>query len=134
MKSPAQEIAEILTQSQFALSLTLWSNLFIDVLPEAPDLCVAIYNSPGITPPIISGNIVYELPGVQVIVRGERGLGGEAYTLAHNIKVALHKLVDESVGSTKYIQILLNGDIISLGFDGLQRPLYDLNFNCQRTY
>jgi len=132
MKSPAQEISEILTQSKFALSLVLWSNLFLDTLPETPDSCIAIFNSAGISP--LSIYETYEFPSVQIIVRGDKGRADTAYTLAHNIKTALHKLTDEILGSTRYIQITLFGDIMSLGFDDSQRPLYSLNFNTHRTY
>lgn len=132
MNSPAKDICTILEQTRWALSLVFGTNLFVDILPENPDLAVSVFNLGGRPP--LSLETVHEYPSIQIMVRGGRGGQVAAYDLSHNIKIALHKLTDEIISSVRYLEIVAQGDILTIGSDSRQRPLYSINFNLYRTY
>ncbi len=127
MNSPSEDIKDILEQSSVG---TLATDLFISKEPDSPDACVTIFDTSG-QDPATWANLDY--PSVQVKVRGERYEYLNAWAKGKEVKDALHGLTNETWNGTRYIQIVQEGDIFFLGYDGKQRPLLTLNFSIQRT-
>jgi len=131
MNSVAVDIADILVLSSSGLSLTLATDLFIGQEPKTPNECVTIYDRPGFAPTPVAET--YDQPGFMIRVRGNRNDYAGAYEIAQDIKAYLHKMASQSVGSTRYVQILAEGDSNFIGYDDNQRPVFTLNFLCHRT-
>lgn len=131
MNSPAVDISTILA-SVSSLGLTEATNLFINKMPNKPDICVAVMDSPGDAPlPTIER---YERPSVQILVRGKKNTGfANAYSTAENIKLQLHTYSNQTVGGTRYIGIWAETDILPLGNDDNDRPELSMNFRIHRT-
>ena len=129
MNSPAQDVSTLLVAA--SLSLTLGTNLFCFEEPDSPDAVVTCYDTGGLDP---EPGYVYLKPTVQVRIRGSKKTTkwATAYTLTEGIRNALHGVQNQTVGGTKYIQILAQGDILSLGVDDNNRPLYTINFAIHR--
>lgn len=131
---PSKDIVEILEQSSTGIGYSFGTNIFIGILPKSPDKCISVYDTGGNSP---APNYEYYYPTVQVIVRGARG-GSAAYKDAWDImeliKQALHGLHSETWNGAIYTQILAISDILRLGPDDNNRPLFSLNFSVQRTY
>jgi hypothetical protein len=130
MNAPSQDIKDMLVSSAAGLDVTFATDLFVSTMPESPDQCVAIYDSPGFPP---EPNYEYYYPGVQIRVRGDQGGYRAAWTLAESIRDVLKAVHDETWNSTKYVQIWCSGEIYSLGQDENNRPLFSMNFSIQRT-
>ena len=131
---PSKDIVEILEQSSTGLGYTFGTNMFIGVLPDTPDECIAVYDTGGSSP---APNYDYYYPMVQVIVRGSSS-GATAYKDTWDtieiVKQALHGLHGETWNGAVYIQIMAMSDILRLGPDDHGRPLFSLNFGVHRTY
>ncbi len=130
MNPPSEDIADVLVLSSSALSLTLGTDLFVGEEPHNPDNCVTVFDSPGAAP---EPGYVLLYPGVQIRVRGA-AIGGykTAYTLAESIRNVLHALSPQTVNSTKYINVLAEGDILYIGQDKSKRPRFTINFSIMR--
>lgn len=132
MNSPADDIRKILenSPSDSGFSLTFRTNLFVSQMPESPNRCVAIYDSGGYHP---TPNYVYDYPTIQIMVRGNKFGYVDAYNLSESIKRYLHGKQNVIIDLTRYILILAQGDIISLGQDDNNRPILSCNFLIHRT-
>jgi hypothetical protein len=130
MNSPAKDIATILESSSSALGLVLGTDLFVFEEPSSPDEVVTIYDTGGIAP---HPNYEYLSPSVQIRVRGKKFDTQGAYTICEGIRNVLHGLINQIIGGARYVQILAMGDIISLGFDENNRPVYTVNFEINRV-
>lgn len=129
MNAPATDIATMLDGGS-GLGLNQGVNLFVSVLPEAPDAIVAIFDYSGDDP---EQNFEYWRPSVQVRVRGAREDYETPYQLAMAIKAQLVASHNVTIGDTRYIGIWSKGDIMSLGRDANQRPELSMNFQIHRT-
>jgi len=130
MNAPSQDIKDFIIESSAGLSLVFATDLFVAKMPETPDECVCIYDSGGGAP---EANYEYDYPSVQIRVRGDR-MGYQAgWALAKDIKDTLHGKTNETINSTRYIQIVCSGDIIFVAWDELERPIFSVNFEIHRT-
>lgn len=129
MNSPAVDIATILVLSSSAASLTEGVDLFISKEPTTPNATVTIFDTGGFEP--ASSTERNDFPTIQVRVRST------TYVLAYEkmelIKSVLHKFTSQNIGGTVYQGIWASSDIISLGYDGNDRPTLTLNFRIHRT-
>lgn len=127
MNSPAQDIADILTDEGVGV---IGTSLFCFKQPTTPDSCITVIDSGGFPP---EANYRYDYPTVQILVRGARNGYRAAYTVAENIKTTLNGKAGNAVDSTySIIGIWAMGDILPLGNDESDRPLFSLNFRLQR--
>lgn len=128
--TPAEDMVTHLASNGLG---TAGSTLFVDLEPPnlGNTLVAIVYNSSGFDPLRISAR--YDLPAVQFIIVGAIGAVRAAQQRAQAIKELLHAK-QFSVGTTRYIGVYLQGDIVPLGFDKERRPRYSLNIVAKRTY
>lgn len=131
MNSPSVDIGTMLVTD---LGLILGSTLFISKTPPSPDKCVTVTDTGGFDPGLtLNRTEVFDSPSVQVLVRGNKQNYLEAYALLESIKRYLHGKSQYTIGLTRYIIILAETDILSLGYDDNSRPLLSCNFLMNRT-
>jgi hypothetical protein len=130
MNSPAEDIKDIIELSSSGLSLVFATDLFVSKMKEDVNQCVCIYDGPGGSP---EANYDLDYPTVQVRVRGNRMAYREAYALANDIKQLLHGMTNETINGTRYIEIVCSGDIMHIGYDESERPIFSVNFDIMRT-
>lgn len=111
---------------------TLGTNLFLGVLPESPDACVAIYENSGSSPAFTmgTGGIVIDYPMLQVITRATREDYPTARDKAENIRVLLASVLEQTISGVHIMRIEPMGSINQLGVDPKYRPLISVNFRC----
>lgn len=112
------------------------SNLFVSEMPSTPDACTSIIDYGGFddVPGLDTGDgFVYERPTLQVRVRGAKGSFVQADGLARRIKQALHGRRNVTVGLSRYISILAQGNVSFVGYDESRRPLFVVSFRADRT-
>lgn len=99
---------------------------------NTPDTCIAVLDTGG-SPPDPDPEKDIGKPTFQVLIRGSRMGYQAAWDKAREILVGLHGIHGETWNGARYIQIFAVSDILSLGYDGSQRPLLSLNFAVLRT-
>jgi hypothetical protein len=133
MNSPAHDLKDLLEASSAGTGLTFGTDLFVGHEPDGADVAdkvVTLYDSSGGQP---DTKRTLTNPTVQVRVRGDVFGYQAGYTLAETVFNTLHAVVDTTVNSTRYIQIIALGDIFFLGFDDNKRPMWSFNFSILRT-
>ena len=134
MNSCAEDIRDILKSVLFedGSSSTAQSFEFmVGKEPDEPISVVSLFETVGFpTPLTFNKSEQYNYPSVQVRVRAYDYVTG--YSLANEIKEALHGRAHETWNGTFYSLIYcVNGPFL-LDFDKNQRPRFVLNFNIQR--
>lgn len=129
MKAPSEDIKDIL-EGTSALALTFATDLFISEMPDRPDDCVCVYDTPGEPP---ETGYVYHRPGLQIRVRGAKGAYLATHEFAQAIQAALHGLHDETWNGTRYVGIWATGGVLFVGYDDNHRPIFSINFRIHRT-
>lgn len=129
MNPPSEDIMGIL-DGDSTLGLEIGTDLFVSEMPGTPDACVAVFDTGGYDP---EANYTYWRPTISVRVRGAKGGYVVAHNLAQQIAGAIHGLANYGVGSTRYVGIWQEGDIMFLGYDDNHRPLLSMNFRLHRT-
>lgn len=111
---------------------TLGTNLFLGILPETPDECVAVYENAGSSPAFTmgTGGIVIDYPMIQVIARAGREDYPTARDKVESIRVLLASVLDITVSSVTILRIEPMGSVNPLGVDSKYRPLVSVNFRC----
>lgn len=111
---------------------TLGTNLFLAVLPETPDACVAIYENSGSSPTFTmgSGGIQIDYPMLQIICRGNREDYPTTRDKAESIRVLLATVLEKTVSGVHIMRIEPMGSVNLLGVDPKYRPLVSVNFRC----
>jgi hypothetical protein len=113
---------------------TMGTTIFVDGLPSSPDACVALIEYPGVAPnftlPATAG-VQTEHPRVQVLCRNT------THTLARgkaeDIYRALAKVVNQTLGSTRF---LIVAPLQSPGVpvrDGNNRIVFSFNVECEKA-
>lgn len=130
MNPPTEDIKDILVGQGFG---TFQTNMFIGEFPSSPDYCVIISLSTGSNPGLsLDSADEWERPGIQVLVRG----GATGYNTAnvnmYNIAKYLHRHA-ETINGARYAYIEQMGDVIYIGKDESNRPIFSANFRIQRT-
>jgi hypothetical protein len=129
LNPPSEDVKDMLAANSI-LQLTFADDLFIGLMPDQPDACVAVYDGPGEK---AEPSYRYERPHVQVMVRGDQGKYRVAHIRAQTIRDALNGVQEETWGGARYIGVWALGDVISLGLDELRRPRCSINFRLHRT-
>jgi len=128
MNPTSEDIIAILEQSGIEVG-TFAGDLFIHQMPDSPDACISVHDTGGFDPEVND----YNKPTVQIRVRGDKMGYQAAWDKAKEVRDTLHTLHNEVFGGTRYIQIMLQGDITDIGNDEKGRPLLVLNFLVHRT-
>lgn len=108
---------------------TFQVDLFIGDLPDAPGACTVVALGVGRNPGIWQE---WQQPGIQILVRGEANGYVAANSNITSISNYLHTL-QVTINGARYALISQEGDIIYLGKDESNRPLFSANFRTQRT-
>jgi len=123
MNPPCIDISDILN----AVS-SLGATSYANNMPDQPDTCISVIDGPGSTP---EAKYVYDKPTIQVKVRAKSY--GSAYSIISSVKNEIHGKHNVIQGGARYIQILAQGGIMSLGYDKKERAIVVLNFAIHRT-
>ena len=104
-------------------------NLFIGLMPDTPDVCVALYEYAGAPPlEVMRDNAAtLERPSVQVIVRASRNDYPTARNLISNIRNTLTEITDETISGVTFLRINQNSSINAVGTDDNDRVMFTLS-------
>jgi hypothetical protein len=102
---------------------TLGTNLFLGLMPDQPDNCIALFEYAG-SPPDLHWNGEY--PGLQVRVRNKSY--ATARTKIQEIYEELHGLHDQMLSGTRYLLIKARGSPEILKRDENNRVELFINF------
>ena len=127
MNSVAQDIKDRLVAQGVG---TFATDLFVGDMPETPDACVSVLDSPGYAPEL---RYEWDRPGCQIKIRGAEGGYRTAYTKAVAVKTALHGVANTTINGAIYKLIEAVHDPMYIGKDESNRPMFSINFNIQRT-
>lgn len=111
---------------------TLGTNLFLAVIPETPDVCVAVYENSGNRPSFTMGSAPFAIdrPLIQVICRSTRSDYPGARDKAETIRSLLGAVTEETLSGVHVMRIESQGSVIPMGEDDNQRPMVSVNFEC----
>lgn len=132
MNPPSEDIKDILlAEAGSSLALVYATNLFVAEIPlEVKGQCVCLIDSGGDPP---DAHLEYERPFVQVLVKGAKRDYAGGYALAQGCRDALNGIYQYTVNSARYIGIWIASDIIYVGPDDSERPVFTVNLRIHRT-
>jgi hypothetical protein len=129
MNSPAADIASILVSAGVgAMGNSGWA-IKIGLEPTTPDTAITIYDTGGYPP---NPKWLQDNPTVQARIRGSVGGYPAAYSKALAVRDALLGFAGQAINGTNYAGIWCMGDIVSLGYDDSNRPIFTVNFRMVR--
>ena len=115
-----------------AAAATGGTDLFAAEMPGTPDLCLCLYEAPGMTPVKAMGNTagaaVLERLGLQVVARGARQEYLDARALAQAAFLKLDGMPKRSLNGVEYLWGSARQSPFPMGKDEDGRPL--IAFNC----
>ena len=111
---------------------TLATDLFLAVMPESPDACVAVYENAGGRPEFTMGSAAWAIdrPAIQVICRGARGDYPTVRDKAESIRALLGAITDQTLSGINVMRVEVQGSVIPMGEDENLRPMISVNFDC----
>lgn len=119
-----------------SLGLTAQTNFFASYLPDTPDQCVTIYEYAGPGPQDTmgsqSGRAAWWKPRLQVVCRDANYLS--ARNLAGSISVALHQVVNQTIGGTLYYRIAAQQDPFLRARDQRERSEIVCNYQVEKMF
>jgi hypothetical protein len=128
--SPAQDFTTLMqTLALGTIGAASGWSLHTAFEPPTPNTVITAYDAGGYD---ADAKWLLDFVIVNVRVRGAQWGYAAAVAKAQEIKDALLGLPPTVVGSTDYIGVWLNGDMIHLGNDQNDRPLISLNFRVAR--
>ncbi len=106
-------------------------DIFIGLMPAAPDACVALFEGPGQVPLEVfqSNTATLERPTVQVMVRGARADYAGARTKIVDVRDVLCGITDETISGVRFLRVTNEGSVTPLGVDDNDRPQFALTFS-----
>lgn len=115
---------------------TQGTNLFLAVMPESPDACVAVYENAGNRPHFTMGNDPWAIdrPLIQVICRAARSDYPTARNNAEAIRALLSAVTEQTLSGVPIMRIESQGSVTPMGEDENQRPMVSVNFECMVRY
>ena len=111
---------------------TLGTNIFLQVMPETPDACIAVYENSGSSPAFTmgTGGIVIDYPMIQIVARAAREDYPTARDVAENIRNLLALVTNVTISSINIMRIEPMGSVNFIGVDNKYRPLVSVNYRC----
>lgn len=127
MTSPAKGIADLLVAANVGVAgaTSGWS-ISLGKLPTSPDTAIACTSVGGSSP---FPNLRINLPSVQVMVRGAPGNYLGAENKSREVVDKLLGLPARTLNNDFWSGVRQLGDVISLGFDEKNRPIFSCNFS-----
>ena len=129
MNPASEDLKDFIELSSTGLDFTFGTNMFIGDMPDKPDNCITLYDTGGPAP---QANYDYYKPTVQILIRGDIQGYQNAWDQANSLSNALHGVAGETVNSTYYSQILASSDLMFVGKDDSNRPIFSINFEIHR--
>lgn len=114
---------------QSASVATIATDLFIGLMPNDPDTCVALYEYAG-SPPmevLVDNTATLERPSVQVMTRAGRNDYPTAKTLIENVRDTLTDITDDTISGMRFLRVNQISSINALGVDENDRPRFSLS-------
>jgi hypothetical protein len=102
------------------------------MMPESPDVCIAVMEYSGVTPMFTqgTGGIQVDKPSLQLQVRAGRDDYLTARDNANNARILLSSVANQTIAGLRILRIEPNGSILPVGVDDNHRPLITVNFSC----
>lgn len=116
---------ELATHIDAQTTLTQGTDLFKGDMPDAPDACAALFETPGASTPASLADTV-ELRSVQVRSRALKY--PDAQTRCEEVYRLLHGVAETTLSGARFVLIEAKQPPFSLGEDGKQRHLFAVNF------
>ncbi len=109
---------------------TLGTNMFYGRMPDAPDVCITIYEYEGQPPMENFGASAFsiDMPRIQIVTRASREDYPTARDKAVAIRALLAAMTEVTVGSTRILRVQSLGSVVPLGYDTNDRPKFAVNF------
>lgn len=106
------------------------TDLFLGLMPNSPDECVAIYEYSGAAPleVLVDDDATLERPSVQVMTRAGRNDYPTARALMIEVRDALSAITDETISGVRFLRVQPLTSINALGVDDNERPRFTLSF------
>jgi len=106
------------------------TDLFLGLMPNSPDECVAIYEYSGAAPleVLVDNDATLERPSVQVMTRASRNDYPTARALMVEVRDALSAITDETISGVRFLRVQPLTSINALGVDDNERPRFTLSF------
>lgn len=114
-------------------SITLGTNFFYSLLPESPDICVALVENGGVTPIFTQGSInlpAIERPQIQFIVRHTSYELGAA--LSDTLYRVLTQITNQTISGNKYLRVMAISSPSLIERDKTKRVVFSCNFDVNR--
>lgn len=108
---------------------TIGTDIFLGLLPDTPDNCVALLEVEG-KPPYLAYGVDEERPVLQVKVRNTQYAAGRSKI--EDVVTLLHVLHNTTLGGKRYLSIVAAQSPYSMGYDTsdlIVRHLLVVNFN-----
>ena len=121
-KTPGHQLAVIL-QHVFEGQLIIGTNLFVGFQPDAPDVCITIYEQGGGEQP---STLPLDNHLLQILCRHSSYETG--YNLLNQIKAALQSMPALFVDAEKWVGVWVTTNIVGIGRDAKSRPLFSSNY------
>jgi len=104
-------------------------NLFIGLMPNSPDVCVALYEYAGEQPleVMVDNAATLERPSVQVMARATRNDYPTARQLIEDVRDTLTAITNEEISGVTFLRVNQNSSINAVGTDDNDRPLFTLS-------
>lgn len=120
-----EALADRLTSASVA---TVGTNLFLGMMPDDPDLCVALFEYAGAPPlEVLQNNAAtLERPGIQVLVRAGRNDYPVARDLTNTIRNTLTAITDEEISGVRFLRVAALSAVNATGTDEKDRPQFTL--------
>jgi hypothetical protein len=103
-------------------------DLFIGIMPDQPDRCVALYEYAGASPleVMVDEEATIERPSVQILVRAGRNDYPAARALAASVQAALVNITDEEISGQRFLRVHALSSVNAVGTDENHRPIFSL--------
>ncbi len=97
----------------------------IGAMPDKPNKLININDTGGLTP---NPKWLLDYPNIQVLVRGETNGYLGTFREAKAVKDILLGAPSQDLNSDRWVSITQNGDLMFIGRDESDRPVFSINF------
>jgi hypothetical protein len=108
---------------------TLATDMFIGMMPNSPDECVALYEYAGEAPMEVftDNDATLEMPSVQVMTRAGRNAYPTARALMVQVRDELTSIANETISGVTFLRVHALSAINGMGVDENERTLFTLS-------
>lgn len=108
---------------------TLATDMFIGMMPNSPDACLALYEYAGESPMevLADDDATLEMPSVQVMARAGRNAYPAARALIVQARDELTSISNETIGGVRFLRVHALSAINGIGVDENERTRFTLS-------